>query len=406
MSGTSLAAGIGSTSVVKSRPPTVTLIRLLEVVFWTAAAALVYVYAGYPLAALAWSKLRPRRVAKQPAEPGVTVAIAAYNEAAHIRATVENKLALDYPAGKLEVIVVSDGSTDGTDDIARSLGARVSCLRQEPRNGKTAALNQVLQRATGDIVVFADANSIYEPGALRHLVANFSDPSVGYVTGKLRYLNPDGSLTGDGCSTYMKYENLIRTFETGFGSVVGVNGGIDAVRRVLYAPMHPDDLPDLVLPLRVVAAGYRVVYDPEALLSERAHANTADEYRMRVRVALRSLWTLKDMAGLLNVTRHGVYALQLISHKLLRYLAFSFMAVTFATSALLWRQGAIYQLAFVAHVAFVAVAGLGLIAERRGHRSRLLFVPYYFALVNLAALQAVIKFVRGERFRVWSPRLG
>ncbi len=377
------------------------------VVFWVAAAALLYVYVGYPFGAFVLSRLANRRVRKAAFEPTVTIVIAAFNEEAHLGQTIANKLALDYPPTKLQILVVSDGSTDRTDEIAQEFCSRgVKFLRQEPRNGKTAALNLAALDATGEIIVFADANSLYDSKALEHLAANFADASVGYVTGKLRYVNADGSMTGDGCSTYMKYENLIRTFETGFGSVVGVNGGIDAVRRALYAPMHPDDLPDLVLPLNVVARGSRVVYEPNALLSETANGNSADEYRMRVRVTLRSLWTLKEMSGLLNIARHGIYAIQLISHKLLRYLAFAFMAATLVTSALLWSTAQIYRIAFLAHVAFCALAYLGYLAERRGRPNRLLFIPYYFALVNMAALRAVVKFLKGERFRVWNPRLG
>jgi cellulose synthase/poly-beta-1,6-N-acetylglucosamine synthase-like glycosyltransferase len=302
---------------------------------------------------------------------------------------------------------VSDGSTDGTDDIVRGYADRgVTLLRQESRNGKTAALNRAVEQATGDLLVFSDANSLFDKAALRHLVSNFADPSVGYVTGKLGYRNPDGSMTGDGCSLYMRYENFIRTCESEFGSLVGVNGGIDAVRRRLYTPMKPDDLPDLVLPLQVVAQGYRVVYEPAALLTEEANSSSRDEYRMRVRVSLRALWTLAEMPGMMNVRRHGFYAIQLFSHKALRYLAFAFMATTFLSAGALWTVSPIYRIAFLIQVALALLASAGFLAERNGIRTRVLFVPYYFALVNAAAFQACIKFARRERNRIWKPRLG
>lgn len=376
-------------------------------IFWIALGAIVYIYVGYPVVMFIASKLNRRSVNKSAQEPTISILIAAHNEVACIERTLDNILALDYNRDKLQVIVVSDGSIDGTDELVRGYADfGVVLLRQEPRNGKTAALNTAVAHATGEILVFSDANSLYDRSALKHLAANFSDPTVGYVTGKLGYRNTDGSLTGDGCSMYMRYENFIRDCESEVGSLVGVNGGIDAVRRRLYTDMNPDDLPDLVLPLRVVAAGYRVVYEPAALLTEDANNDPSDEYRMRVRVSLRAIWTLSDMREMLNIRRHGFYAVQLLSHKALRYLAFAFIGCAFVTAAILWNVGWIYKVAMVAQLAFALLALLGFIAERRGVRTRALSVPYYFALVNMASLQAFVKFARRERHRVWNPRLG
>ena len=193
----------------------------LEVLFWLAVAGLGYVYLGYPLILFLVSRWFPRPVRKAGWEPEVTILIAAFNEERWIRQTIENKLALDYPRERLQLVIVSDGSTDRTADIAAtSQGERVMVVQQQPRNGKSAALNLGATHATGEILVFADANSLYQPEALRRLVANFADPSVGYVTGKLRYANPDGTMTGDGCGAYMKYEEL-RTCERNHTGVRG-----------------------------------------------------------------------------------------------------------------------------------------------------------------------------------------
>jgi cellulose synthase/poly-beta-1,6-N-acetylglucosamine synthase-like glycosyltransferase len=380
---------------------------ILEAFFWAAVGAVIYIYAGYPLMMFIGAKITRRGVKRLTQEPTVSILIAAHNEMKHIERTLDNILALDYNRDKLQVIVVSDGSIDGTDELVRGYADfGVVLLRQEPRNGKTAALNTAVAHATGEILVFSDANSLYELSALKHLAGNFADPSVGYVTGKLGYRNSDGSLTGDGCSMYMRYENFIRDCESEVGSLVGVNGGIDAVRRKLYTDMNPDDLPDLVLPLRVVAAGYRVVYEPAALLTEDANNNPSDEYRMRVRVSLRAIWALSDMREMLNIRRYGFYAVQLLSHKALRYLAFAFIGCAFVTAALLWNVGWIYKVAVITQLAFGLLALLGFVAERRGLKTRILSVPYYFTLVNVASLQACIKFARRQRHRVWSPRLG
>jgi glycosyltransferase involved in cell wall biosynthesis len=368
---------------------------------------ILYVYAGYPLAAAVCAAIAKKRVVKGDDLPSVTILISAYNEKECIGATLENKLGLDYPGEKREIIVISDGSTDGTDEIVGAYASRgVRLLRQEPRQGKTAALNSAVPEAQGEILVFSDANSIYEPDALRRLVRNFSDPTVGYVTGKMIYRNPDGSGIGDGCSAYMKYENLLRRIETQVGSVVGVDGGIDAVRRILYQPMNADQLPDFVLPLKVIAQGFRVVYEPEAVLVEPTLQTTDDEYRMRVRVSLRALWALKDMRSLLSFRRFRLFAWQLWSHKALRYCCFIFLILAFVSNAALWRAHEAYKALFLIqsaiYLAFVCQLALGL----SGRSSKVLYLLHYFMLLNLASAHAFLKFILGRKQVVWTPRKG
>lgn len=381
--------------------------RSVEPLFWLSLAVVVYTYAGYPFVVWLFGGLRRATPRKAGFEPFVSILIAAHNEEAVIAQTIRNKLELDYPDTRLEIIVVSDASTDRTDEIARSFAQhRVLVLRQEPRRGKSSALNLAVGLARGEILVFADANSIYEPTALRHLVANFADPDVGYVTGTLAYTPDSRSMAGDGCSRYMRYENFLRRSETRAGSVVGVNGGIDAMRRSLYHCLNQDDLPDLVLPFSVVQAGYRVVYEPKAVAREPVLTRSADEYRMRVRVSLRALWTLVEMRRLLNPFRFGFYSMQILSHKALRYLAGVLLAVCYASSLALRDVDPFYQTAFVLQSLFLLAGALGLASERLGYPLQLLSTPSYFLLVNCAATNAVVKLIRGQRQAVWQPRLG
>ena len=290
---------------------------LTEHGFWLCLGLIIYVYAGYPVLVCVLAAIFGREIRKAEFEPSITVVIAAFNEAREIRDTVTNKLDQNYPRDRLNVIVVSDGSTDGTDEIIRGLSemdpGRVRLLRQEPRQGKTQALNLALRHVSTDLVVFSDANSIYAPGALRALSRAFADASVGYVTGQLVYSNPTESGISEGSGVYMSYENMLRAAETKLGSVVGVDGGLDAVRRELYMPMRPDQLPDFVLPLSVVERNKRVVYEPDAVVCEPGLADSGAEFRMRVRVSLRSLWALYDKRALLNPLRYPVFAWQLIS---------------------------------------------------------------------------------------------
>jgi cellulose synthase/poly-beta-1,6-N-acetylglucosamine synthase-like glycosyltransferase len=374
-------------------------------VFWISVALITYTYVGYPALAMLLGRVLRRRVVNGPHHPTVSIVIAAHNEAARIGATLENKLALDYPPHKVQIIVVSDASTDGTDAIARQVGGpRVLVLRQEPRRGKTAALNIGVKQATGDIVVFADANSMYAADALHLLVRNFGDPQVGYVTGRLVYGGRTGS--GVGSTAYMAYEDVLRRSETRLGSIVGVNGGIDAVRRSLYVPMQDEQLPDFVLPLSVVQRGYRVVYEPDAVLNETSLASSREEYRMRVRVALRAWWTLAEMRALLNVRRYGLFSVQLFSHKALRYVAFGGLATLYVAALTLWSSGAWYRLVGVAGSGFLMLAAVGSVLERLGGSAWIVSVPYYFIVINAAACHALVKFVRGRRQTTWTPRLG
>jgi cellulose synthase/poly-beta-1,6-N-acetylglucosamine synthase-like glycosyltransferase len=381
----------------------------MELLFWICLLVGLYPYAGYPFCVALLSVLRPRPIRAAPFTPTVTVVISAHNEAAHIAATVRNKLTQDYPAALLDVMVVSDGSSDGTDEVMKRLAAqepRLSFLRQEPRSGKTAALNGLLERARGEIVVFSDANSMYRADAVRSLVAAFADPEVGYASGRMLYVDPSGSLVGDGCTGYMRYENRLRAYESAMGSMVGADGGIDAVRRSLYRPMRADQLPDFVLPLDVVEQGYRAVYVPEAVLEEETLDNEADEFRMRVRVALRAYWAMLDKRALLNPLRFPLFSWQLVSHKVLRYMSVVPLAVAAVLNWLLLPAGWFYSALAAAQC---VVALLAFLAEYGPRRLRA-FSParycYYFLLLNYASAVALARFVRGDKQVLWQPRTG
>ncbi len=383
---------------------------LIEVGFWVCLGLVLYIYVGYPVVVFLLARLIGRDVRKADVEPKVTVLIAAFNEEREIQRTVLNKLSQDYPPDRLEVIVISDGSTDRTDEIVRNLAkrneGRVRFLRQEPRQGKTQALNMAVAHATGDILVFSDANSIYAPDSIHQLVRGFADPMVGYVTGQMIYMNPDGSGIGEGSGAYMRYENLLRVLETRLSSVVGVDGGIDAVRRELYVPMRPDQLPDFVLPLNVIEQGRRVVYDPDAILYEPALSAAADEFRMRVRVSLRALWALYDKRNLLNVIHYPLFAWQLISHKVLRYGAFVPLIGLLIFNALIIDRHPLYLSFLALQLSAYGLAILGFWLSRFSSVASKMLVPYYFVILNMACVVALWKFINGQKMVLWKPRVG
>lgn len=396
----------------------------MQILFWLSVLLVIYVYVGYPLALHLLVRLRP--LSNPPAvtdyQPDVVILIAAFNEEEVIRENIENKLAQNYPAEKIRLVVISDESEDGTDDIVKEFSERrVALLRQSPRQGKTSGLNLALdwleeQGDESEIIVFADANSIYEDNTIAKLVENFRDPSIGYVTGKMVYVNADGSLVGDGCSAYMKYENSMRAKETLIGSVIGVDGGVDAMRKSLHTRLNADQLPDFVQPLRVVEQGFRIAYESEAILKEESLDESGREFKMRVRVGLRALWALHDMRKLMNPFKYGLFSWQLISHKLLRYLAFVPLLVIFITSLILCNDAAIYTLALVAQLGFYSLAWVahrkqclstqGSETNEFAELSWYYSLPYYFTLLNIACAMATAKYLKGEKMVIWKPRLG
>lgn len=380
---------------------------LMKTVFWGSVFLIIYPYLGYPLIVAILSAIRPRPVLRKAWEPTVTVLIPAFNEADCIAQTVANKLEQNYPKNKQQIIVVSDGSTDGTDDIVRTFAHHgVQLLRCEKREGKSSALNEAMRSATGEIVIFSDANSVFHSDAIRYMVENFSDPSVGYVTGTLQYIADNGSLSGSGSDAYMKFENILRRAETRIGSIIGVNGGVDAIRRDLYTDIQRELITDFVLPLRVIASGYRVVSDPRAVSRESANSALNSEFRMRVRVALRALQGLVHMKRLFNPVNYPLTSFCLFSHKLIRYLSFVFMIFALIANARLALLGPFYQYLLIFQLSLYGLALLGITGSLPAIFRRLTVVPSYFLMSNAAFAVAVVRFLRGETMATWRPREG
>lgn len=378
----------------------------MTVAFWILLALVVYVYAGYPL--LLWvlrAARGPRPVAVADAEPPVTLVISAYNEEAVIGPKLDNSLALDYPRNRLQVMVVSDACEDRTDDIVRSYADRgVTLLAMAERGGKTLGLNAAVAAASGEIIVFSDANAMYGRDVIRQLVRNFADPAVGAAVGESTYVDPEvESERSEGL--YWRYETAIKRLESAVGSVVGGDGAIYAVRRALYEPMRADALSDFVNPLQVVRGGHRCVYEPAARSYERAADDFGKEFRRKVRIvnrAWRALWRLRE---LLNPLRHGLFAWQLLSHKLLRWLVPVQLVGLFAVNVAIAGEGGVYALALAGQVAFYGLAAAGYLLRRRPAIPAVLSVPYYFCLVNVASALGILDAFRGRTYTTWAtPR--
>lgn len=380
----------------------------MKIVFWTSVFLVAYPYAIYPVIVAILGTLRPRAVRRAAQQPTLTILIPAFNEVNFIGATIQNKLDQGYPPEKLEIIVVSDGSTDGTDAVVSTFADRgVVLLRREGREGKAAALNDAIRRARGEIVVFSDANSLFGPNALQRMAENFADPEVGYLTGALGFVAKDTNLSGAGAGAYMRYENFVRRIETRAGSIIGVNGGVDAIRRELYVDTPPQLITDFVLPLTVIANGRRVVFDPSVSSLEVPNSEISSEFRMRVRVALRALQGLAFMRRLLDPRRYPLTAFCLLSHKVLRYLGFVFMATALVSNVALAVLGDGYYPTLLAlHIAGYTLATVGLVQHLPAWLNRATVIPSYLLLSNAAFAVATFRFLRGDVMAIWQPRAG
>lgn len=377
---------------------------LAKVVFFASVGLTLYVYLGYPLLVFALARLFPKPVRKAVSEPSVSFIITAYNEERDIRRKIENTFALDYPKEKLEVIVASDCSSDSTDDIVQEFAGRgVKLIRQAHRGGKTAAQNLAVEQASGEIIHFSDATSLYRPDALREIVANFADETVGCVAGRLIYVDPASSDVGAGARSYWGYETLLKQSESRFCSLIGVSGCIYAVRRSSYVPMYPEACSDFLIATLVYKEGLRTVYEPNALCTEETNRQSRKEMSMRVRVISQTftdLWRNRDM---MNPIRSGFYAVQLFSHKVLRYSVPVFITAAFFASAILALNSTFFLVAFAAQVALLASAVLAWALERFGIKAGPLSIPLYFVLANVASVLGFLQFLRGERYAAWEP---
>jgi predicted ATP-grasp superfamily ATP-dependent carboligase/cellulose synthase/poly-beta-1,6-N-acetylglucosamine synthase-like glycosyltransferase len=377
------------------------------VVFWGSVGLVAYTFVGFPLLLLLVSSRRQRRIVrKRDVEPRVSLIVAAFNEEATVAAKLDNSLALDYAPNRLEVVVASDGSTDATEEIASGYDpARVRLLRL-PRRGKIHALDEAVRHATGSVLVFSDANTMLEEGALRALVSNFGDLGVGGVVGNTGYrLDPGAESSGRGESLYWRYDKWLKALESRTGSVVSAHGGLYAIRWELYRkPEEAAVTDDFAISTGVVQQGYRLVFEPEARAWEETAPGAGGEFGRRVRLMTRGLRAVTLRRGLLNPFRYGFYAVVLFTHKVLRRMLPLTLPLLLFSSAQLAQRGLFYQAALGAQALFYALAGVGYLFRRRAvGRSKLLYAPFYFTLANAAGLVAIWKFAKGQRISTWEP---
>lgn len=370
------------------------------ILFWLAAGLLVFHYFGYPLLMGLLSHLKKNKPFSESGElPPLTMIISVYNEEDVIRERLENCLTLDYPRDKLRILVVSDGSTDSTHSIVEQYSQHGIELVVVPgRVGKTGTLNQVIPELASEIIVFTDANSMLRPDALKNLVRHFADPKVGAVCGELQ-------LTGDAGAegAYWRYEKAIKEFESKVSTLTVANGALYALRRSLHRPMNPQAANDFQHPLQVALQGYKSIYEPQAVAVETASGDERVEARRRVRIISRGWKGLISNIQVLNPFRAGFFTFQFIARKLLRWLGPFFLAIALGANIALVNRSAFYRATLVVQGVFYGLALLGWLLNKHRIRFKPAYVPFYFCLINWAALKALFRFLMGGDSAVWTP---
>jgi len=364
---------------------------IVKVLFWFSLGALAWTQVGYPLFAAALARVRSRPVRKGDFTPSVSVIVAAHDEEDVIERRLANLLALDYPPERLEILVASDASTDRTDELVEAVAAREPRVRllRCPREGKVAAQNRAVRETQGEILAFSDANAEWQPDALRKLVRNYADADVAYVCGSSIYETPEGT-NREG--TYWRFEGWLRRNESALGSITGGIGAIYTVRRSDYIEVDPRFGHDLALPYLMVQHGRRAVYDAEALASEKPSRDIEDEYRRKVRM-FEHCWLIV-LRGKMMRRLGALYALEVVSHRLLRYGSGIMHLVLLATSIALVRHGIVYQLALAGQALLLAAAAAGVGIAR------------YYVLVSSATVVSLWNYLRRGVPATWEPAEG
>jgi cellulose synthase/poly-beta-1,6-N-acetylglucosamine synthase-like glycosyltransferase len=372
------------------------------IVFIVGWSLIVYVYFGYPVLVTALAK-HPVRSREPEGYPRVTVLFCAHNEAAILPEKIANCKVLDYPADLLEFCVGSDGSTDGTNALLQDWAKdpRVHLTLSPDRVGKTALLNRIVPQATGEIVLFSDASTLFPPDAVRRHVGHYTDPTVGCVGGDLVFVNTARSPVSGAHGSYWRYERHLRRCESSLGILACVAGANYSIRRELWRSVEPRFADDCNSPLNVIEQGYRVVYDPEAGACEVAAESSTGLMRRRVRMVTRDLEAILARPALLNPVRFPGVAWSLWSHKLLRWLGAPLLIILLVSNLFLLHRP-LFRVTFGLQMAFYALSLIGYVRQGKG-RSRWLSLPLYFSLSNLAALRGLANVLRRKPAVTWQP---
>jgi cellulose synthase/poly-beta-1,6-N-acetylglucosamine synthase-like glycosyltransferase len=379
----------------------------MTTIFWLSIFFILYAYVGYPLLLWLLTSFRAGRMPDNSADSArfdssVTLLISAYNEEEVIEKKILNSLAIDYPKELLEIVVVSDASRDNTDRIVERYADQGIVLnRHEGRIGKTECLNRAVPSAKGRIIVFSDANSLYDAHAVRGLVKHFGDPKIGFVTGSTRYISSlTGEPTAEPIGLYSRLEHLTKSFESKIGSCVGADGAIFAIRKNLYQALKQSDINDLVIPFTIIEQGHRGIFENGAFCLEPAAKNMSKEFERQIRITNRTIRAIVSHRILLNPLRFGIFSFELVSHKICKLFVPFFLILCLVSNLLVVNTSMVYAALLSVQVAFYILAVAR--APLKGFSS-LVSIPKTFAMTNCAIAIGWLKYLKGETFTTWGP---
>jgi cellulose synthase/poly-beta-1,6-N-acetylglucosamine synthase-like glycosyltransferase len=376
-------------------------ISTATVFFWVGLLLIGWTYVGYLLFLKLVSVVRPQTVVKEDITPPVTMVVTAHNEAVHIEKKIENCLAVDYPRDKLEIIIVSDASDDGTDDIVKSFADRcVQLLRIPEHRGKHFGQGRGIEMAANEIIVLSDATTFLKADAVRKIVRSYADPKIGVVSGEDVIPETEHGPSGEGA--YVRYEMKLRSLEAAAGSLVGVSGCFFSVRKKLAETWVDDMSSDFYMPIVAYLKGYRTVPEPEAICYYQVLGDPAKEFRRKVRTVLHGLEVLFMFKQILNPCRYGFYSLQMASHKLLRWLVPFFLLIVLIANGALVNDGLFYRLTLLGQFILYGMAILAYAVPELQEIAPFR-IPLFFCIVNLSIVGGWYQYFRGEKQVVWTP---
>ncbi len=380
-----------------------------EILFWILLALIFYAFVGYGFILYLLLKVKTWFSKKSSAaegiyEPEVTLFVAAYNEVEYIEDKVKNTLAIDYPKDKLKIVFVTDGSDDGTPELLKKF-QEVEVFHEAPRSGKIGAINRGMSFVRSPIVIFSDANAMLNRGVVKEMIKHYKDPKVGCVAGEKRIIKKElDNATGAGEGIYWKYESALKKMDADLNTTIGAAGELFSIRTNLFEVVEKDTiLDDFIISMRIAAKGFKIAYEPEAYASEAASATIGEEMKRKVRICAGGWQSVVRLSKLLNPFRYGLLSFQYISHRVLRWtvIPLFLLALVPLNIFLMQNIGGIYTILLVLQLAFYAFAVLGWYLEKKSLRSKVLFVPYYFSIMNIAAFKGFFRYAKGNQSVLW-----
>lgn len=382
--------------------------KIIEIIFWFLLGTVVYTYLGYGLILFIMVRVKRffgkrKRVPTNNFEPEVTILVAAYNEKDYVHKKVLNTTLLNYSSKKLHQVWVTDGSDDGTPDLLTKY-PNIKVLHNDERKGKIAAINRAMKYVNTPIVVFSDANTLLSKNSIKKIVELFEDPKTGCVSGEKRIASEQKDAAASaGEGIYWKYESTLKKWDAELNSVVGAAGELFAIRTHLFEEVEPDTLlDDFIISLRIAMKGYSIQYNSEAYAIETSSANVKEELKRKIRIAAGGIQSIVRLLPLLNIFRYGLLSFQYISHRVLRWtLAPLSLPLIIILNALLLQVHSIYQVLFICQIIFYSSSFMGWILERKKLKVKILFVPYYFFIMNYAVFRGIIRYISNQQSVNW-----